>query len=156
MKPLHSAAKGGDEERVKSLLHDENIDVNKKDHGYTALMYASMEGHSECVRLLAEARADLNIISDSDGMTALMYASMEGRSECVEVLIGAGADLDVRGYYTDKTALMWASHREHSACVALLVAHGADRTIISRQGRTACDLAGHGEAGDVIRKILRE
>ena len=66
-------------------------DVNAKDpDGRTALYWASRNGHTDCVKLLIEAKADVNA-KDSDGRTALYWASCKGHTDCVKLLKEAGA-----------------------------------------------------------------
>jgi ankyrin repeat protein len=65
--------------------------VNASDNnGYTALMRAALNGHTEIARLLIAAGADVNA-SDNYGWTVLMCAVEYGRTEIVEILIAAGA-----------------------------------------------------------------
>jgi len=49
----------------------------------TALMIATFNGHTGCVRILAQKEAGMK---DSDGRSALMYAAANGKVECVKVL----------------------------------------------------------------------
>lgn len=50
-------------------------------------------GHAAMVRMLAEARADLEL-ADTDGWTALRVAAAQGHFEVLQVLVQAGAKLD--------------------------------------------------------------
>ena len=70
-----------------------------KDHvnrlGWTALLEAVILGdggkaHTEIVRLLADAGADVNI-ADRDGVTPLWHARRSGYAEMVRILEAAGA-----------------------------------------------------------------
>ena len=54
------------------------------------LLYASMYGHLEIVKVLLAAGADVNK-SENDGWTPLLYASMHGHLEIVKVLVLAKA-----------------------------------------------------------------
>jgi hypothetical protein len=74
-------------ERGAELLAASGTKLGLADgEGWTALMYASEEGHAECVSLLLKAGADAGQ-ADDDGWTALMYASEEGHAECVSLLL---------------------------------------------------------------------
>jgi ankyrin repeat protein len=97
---------------VAKLLIEEGVDVNAKtpsmsDYfevcgraprglldvirgGYTALMYASREGHTEVAKLLIEEGVDVNAENNS-GRTALKIARKRGRDEIVKLLEEAGA-----------------------------------------------------------------
>jgi uncharacterized protein len=92
---LIPAAHHGHVEAVKILLATP-ID---KDHvnnlGWTALMEAVILGdggpaHTEIVRLLVSAGADVNI-ADRERVTPLMHARQRGYAEMVRILTAAGA-----------------------------------------------------------------
>ena len=57
----------------------------------TALIFASLDGHTAIVQLLLGAGADKEA-KDQFGYTALMSASEGGHTAIVELLLGAGAD----------------------------------------------------------------
>ncbi|CAI8029606.1 Protein VAPYRIN [Geodia barretti] len=65
-------------------------------NGWTPLMRASFDGHVEIVRLLIEAKAQLNIQEKEDGATALHLAAQEGKADVVRLLTEAGAQLDIQ------------------------------------------------------------
>jgi ankyrin repeat protein len=66
--------------------------------GLTALLYAAREGHVDCIRELARARADLNL-ADPDGTTALVLALMNGHWDAAKLLIESGADVNQWDFY---------------------------------------------------------
>jgi ankyrin repeat protein len=91
---LIPAAHRGHVEAVKLLLST----LIDKDHvnnlGWTALLEAVILGdggqrHTEIVRLLVEAGANVNI-ADRDGVTALTHAKRRGYAEMVRILSVAG------------------------------------------------------------------
>ena len=51
--------------------------------GDTALMAAVLTAHTDCVKALLEARADVNA-KNKKGGTALMLAVDEGHTDCVK------------------------------------------------------------------------
>ena len=80
-------------------------------------MEASSRGYTEIVRLLAEAKADLNIINNvklhythyyivqirsrscislQDGNTALILAASWGYTDVVKILVEHGSDMDIK------------------------------------------------------------
>jgi len=74
--------------QIKSLL---DRGINAQDNsGRTALNRASWYGHTEIVRILIQAGAQVNI-KDDDGDTALYWASYKGYTEVVRLLKAAGA-----------------------------------------------------------------
>jgi len=58
-------------------------------HGTTALMLAAQNGHSDCVRALVDAHADLNAKTDH-GTTAATAATLNGFDEIASMLKLAG------------------------------------------------------------------
>ena len=61
--------------------------------GVTALMCAAKEGQSECVKLLLNSGADVNI-QNRDGTTALIESIKSNSIDCVNVLLGEGANIN--------------------------------------------------------------
>ena len=92
---LIRAADRGHVEIIQELLKtDINIDhVNNL--SWTALLEAIILGdggprHTEVVRLLVEAGADVNL-ADGNGVTPLAHAQQRGYRQMVEILLNAGA-----------------------------------------------------------------
>jgi len=70
------------------LLLDAKAYLEERDNcGITALMWAAINGHSDCVDLLVSAKADLDA-QDVDE-TALIWATALGETECVRLLVAA-------------------------------------------------------------------
>lgn len=61
--------------------------------GWTALAFAARQGCAECVRELAAAGVDLDLVSP-EGITPLLMAAMNGRFNAAAALIEAGADVN--------------------------------------------------------------
>ena len=59
-------------------------------------MQAAEEGHSDVVKFLVAAGADLNVKDKKKGYTALMWAIAEGHSTVIHVLVGNGANLNIQ------------------------------------------------------------
>ncbi len=87
---LLEACEKGELNKVKDLLK-RGADVHAKDNGdKTALMYASMSGHTDIVDLLINHGADVHA-KDRDGSTALILASSNGHPDIVDLLKKRGA-----------------------------------------------------------------
>jgi len=92
---LIRAADRGHVEIIEELLKTD-IKVNHVNRlGWTALLEAIILGdggprHTEVVRLLVEAGADVNL-ADSQGVTPLAHARQRGYDEIVRILESAGA-----------------------------------------------------------------
>src|ERR1700691_1652737 len=88
------------------------------------LIDAALRGNVPRVRVLLDAKADLNA-KNSDGATALIVASQDGHADVVRVLLDAKADVNAKDNYGG-TALMLASQSGHADVVRVLLAAKAD------------------------------
>ena len=86
--PLHEAAAAGQTGCLRSLLEHKSEDVinSKAYSGETALFLATVNGHIECVKMLMDFGADVNIMNDEE--VSLLVAAVKGGSlECFQVCI---------------------------------------------------------------------
>ncbi|GAB2267796.1 hypothetical protein Dimus_002772 [Dionaea muscipula] len=92
--PWWTAAKKADESALERLIGaGDGRDINAvDDDGRTALIFVSGLGSEPCVRLLAEAGADVNHRDNSGGLTALHMAAGYVRPGVAGALIDLGAD----------------------------------------------------------------
>lgn len=89
---LHKAAKWGNANAVNILTGflGANVNLKDKEHSFTPLMHSAMHGHAECVKMLLEARADINTKDKFVcGRTALQFALQEGYTDCILLLTNA-------------------------------------------------------------------
>lgn len=106
---LMQKAVEGDVIGVKQLI-TEGVDVNA--HGddatwnKTALMEAAERGHTEVVRVLIEAQAEINA-RDMYGDTAIMLAAWKKHPETVALLLKAGADVNAQNTGYGSTLLFF-------------------------------------------------
>lgn len=78
--------KNGNLNRLRELLKNNELEVNGKVQGWTALMLASSEGHLEVVKLLlADKRVDVN--EDIDGWVAAALAAAQGHLEILKLFL---------------------------------------------------------------------
>ena len=153
---LIDAARVGDLAAVQSLIEQE-VDVNAVTYlfGKTALMWASLYGHTEITGFLIEQGADVNYAVEEglfQGWTALMWATRRGYTETAELLIEQGADIHAVDN-DGKTALMNASARGHTKTAELLIDRGADVNAVDNDAETA--LMGASFGGDTeIAELL--
>ena len=121
--------------------------------GWTLLLYATVVGFVEGVRLLLKYGADIekcNMLSRSP----LYYAVLYGNIETVVILLNAGAKVDVKDGQ-DVTPLMVAAQYKRKEIVSILLQHGADMYAKNLSGETALDVAIKSRAGE-IATILRK
>ncbi|MDH3279932.1 MAG: ankyrin repeat domain-containing protein, partial [Gammaproteobacteria bacterium] len=149
---LADSAMSGDFDTAKLLLEaglEADADVDA--YGYTALMFAAMNGHLKVVELLLDRGADINGQSD-DGRTALMVAAWNGHEKVVLNLIDRGADVNVRNE-EGWTALTHAAWKGHKTIAGTLLAHGADPKVKNRDGWTALDSARERGHSTIVKLI---
>ncbi|XP_066916228.1 poly [ADP-ribose] polymerase tankyrase-like [Clytia hemisphaerica] len=104
------------------------ININAKDKkSFTALHHAAKRGFNDCIKVLLEHNANVNIKSSAgqENMTPLGLAAAKGHYETVKFLHenGASPDLKMR---RNKTALMYACMNGHSQIVAYLLRIGVN------------------------------
>ncbi len=122
--------------------------------GYTGkkvsgLCVASQKGHTDGVKLLIKAGADVNQ-PWGDGATPLYMASQNSRAEAVEILIQAGADVN-QGKDGGATPLFIASQKGHTEVVQILV--NAKAELNQAKGATPLFIAskkGHAEVVQIL------
>ena len=114
----------GDRAAFRKLLKDEPSAAKRKGpNGSTPLMYATLYGDAESVRLLLETGADPNVRNEA-GATALMWA-MDDLDKS-RLLIRSGADVNARSD-DGRTPLLIATARPGSYdVVKLLLDHQAN------------------------------
>lgn len=92
--PWWTAAKKADESALENLINsDDGRDIDAVDgDGRTALIFVSGLGSEPCVKLLAEAGADVNHRDKAGGFTALHMAAGYVKPGVAKMLIDYGAD----------------------------------------------------------------
>ncbi|XP_004505675.1 signal recognition particle 43 kDa protein, chloroplastic [Cicer arietinum] len=95
--PWWTAARKADETALKTILEaDDNRDVDAVDSdGRTAILFVSGLGSEPCVKLLAEAGANLDHRDNSGGLSALHMAAGYVRPGVAKLLLELGADPEI-------------------------------------------------------------
>lgn len=115
---LMQAAKAGDIETVKDLLHRGAALDTRSEKGKTALHYAAANGHVEVVKLLLAQGAEIDA-RDVEWHTPLMLAAIYGCNHTVQALVQAGADPAMKTK-AGNTALVYAENNNHPLALAIL------------------------------------
>ena len=77
-------------------LCSKGADINhQKNFGWSSIMLAAGEGHTDVVKFLAKKGAGLNV-QNSDGETALIRAVQFNDKEILDLLIVLGARMDIK------------------------------------------------------------
>jgi ankyrin repeat protein len=98
--PIMTCARSGSADAVRLLIAGD-ADVNAKEpiQNQTALMWAAAEHHPDVVRMLIQAKANVQART-KNGFTALHFAAREGDIESARLLLSAGLNIDVRSQPT--------------------------------------------------------
>ena len=89
------------------------------------LWLAAERGHTDVVRALVSAGADVNTQSN-DGSSALGFASYKGYIDIVNILLDNGAQIETRDNDKGRTPLWFAAANGRTHVVRALVSAGAD------------------------------
>jgi uncharacterized protein len=94
--PIMTCASSGSADAVRMLIA-RGADVNavEPSQNQDALMWAAAERHPDVVRLLIDARANLQAHTRK-GFTALHFAAREGDLESTRLLLAAGVNVNIR------------------------------------------------------------
>ncbi|CAE7273889.1 caiap [Symbiodinium pilosum] len=158
---LVGACASGTEAGVEAIL-DRPQDPNRLS-GFGPLLVgplqlASMMGRVDNMRLLLEARAELDGVSDSPfyspRVTALSGAAEQGRVDAVRLLLAARADAEIRSCGHGRTALWLASYTGRSRVVRLLLEAGAEKEAADNVGMTPLGAACSMGRFRVVRSLL--
>jgi hypothetical protein len=136
---LMMAAASGNTSKVVQIISSGAVDVNAKDiNGWTAIMYAAEDGHTETVTKLKELGADVNA-KELFGKTVLMFAAENGHTDTVVKLIELGAGVNAK-----------------TETVVALAEKGAELNAKDSEGWTALSYAkknGNTATANVIKKL---
>ena len=149
-------------DEIRELITS-GIDVNTQDkRGRTALMKAVGWGEhgAGMMRLLVDAKADVNTQENIDGETALMWVVRFGGEHgagMVRLLLDAKADVNKQNE-CGFTALMWVAQDGGKHCaemMRLLLDAGADVNMQDKYGKTALTLVAHKSWGEHAAEMMR-
>ncbi len=145
---LMAAVVDNDLDRVRDLLTaGAEVDaryphVNGFNDYHTPLLVAAREGHTEIVRTLLAAGANVNAIEPVFGAVPLHKAVYNGHADITRILVTVPeVDLDYQGATNGYTPLhdsLWHGYEE---CARVLVAAGARLDIIGHDGKMPYDVA---------------
>merc|ERR1711998_113254 len=120
---LHDAARRSDLQRIQEFLQD-GKDANAKDFkGVTPLGYAVGHDQLSAVKVLIDAKANLDDV-DSVGNSAVHFAAGYGRVKVLEHLLARGAAAS-KVNQMGMTPLAAAQQNNQQQAMAILKRHGA-------------------------------
>jgi hypothetical protein len=123
-------AKDGDIAGLELVVDSVDLDLDLQDQkAWTASMHAAAAGQLECLLLLADRGADLNV-QNLHGEAALHLAIREDQPTCVEALIERGVDLDVQAD-DGNSALMICVQGGQVTLLRKLIEAGSDCDLVN-------------------------
>ncbi|XP_066146580.1 ankyrin repeat and SAM domain-containing protein 1A-like [Euwallacea fornicatus] len=123
--------------------------------GYSSLHHASLNGHTEIVRLLLDHDASPNIV-DSKGSSPLHLAAWSGHLEIVKLLLSGPVCCNMNlTTKDDETALHCAAQYGHTGVVSALLEKNCDPGIRNCRGETALELAAQYGRLETVELLVR-
>jgi ankyrin repeat protein len=133
------------------ILAGANLEA-KDQNGWIALSLAVFRGHTEAVKVLIEAGADLKARSKAGDWTPLHFAAAYDITEAAKLLIEAGADLEAKTP-GNQTPLHFAAAYDSTEAAKILIEAGADLEARDKDDQTPLHYAAlNGRTG--IAKLL--
>ncbi len=156
MSALMKAVQNDDRAAVKTLIA-QGVNVSELDANHDApLVMASYLGHTEIVRLLLEAGADVAAVDPGMKATALHAAAYAGRTDAARLLIEHGIAIDKQGPKNGYTALHDAIWENNVETAKVLIDAGASLTLASHSGETPLQFAQSKRRKEIIEMIERK
>lgn len=116
--PLFEAARKGDSEKIRKLLH-KGYDLTVVDKtGATPLCVALRHGHFQAAQMLLSFGSDMNH-KDNEGKTPLHYAAIYNVEMIAGALVLGGVDVTVKDK-AGKTARDWAIEKKNTGVQRML------------------------------------
>lgn len=136
MTALMKAVQKDDIAGVRGLIA-KGVNVDELDtNGDAPLVMAAYLGHTEIVRALLEAGADVKAVDPSMKATALHAAAYAGRTDAARLLIEHGIDIDKQGPRNGYTALHDAIWQNNIDTAKVIIDGGAKLTLKNHEGQT--------------------
>ena len=103
----------------KALANGADANPDRRFKTLTPLMWAAIEGHTSCMKVLLDYGADVDATTES-GLTPTMFATIAGQPDCLRLLLACGAKADAVTIH-GKNALQLAIERGQAQCAGLLI-----------------------------------
>ena len=156
MTPLGSAAREGDIDAARTIITT-GVNLNEQSTGAgdpapvrSPMQWAALKCHSDIVRMLIDAKADVN--TNSYGWAAIHDAVICGDPEIVKLLLDNGANINAVAW-GKWTPLFMAVEKGHTSIVRVLLDGGAN---INAKDLKEAQERGHTTIVRLLRKAEEE
>lgn len=129
----------------------QNISLEELNQG---LVMSVVRGYKECVELLLESGADVNVIN-SDGDTLLMLAVRHDHVDLVQYLLTKPIHIE-RKNFDSRTALHLACISDNQIIAEMLLAAGADKTVKTYNSETPLTIAVSNNNLNIVKFLLKK
>jgi thiol-disulfide isomerase/thioredoxin len=134
---IYEAINANDLDALSELLEDTQH-INIQDvGGQTPLVFASLGGHADAVKMLLNAGAD-TAIGESGGYTPMHAAAYQGRADVVRALLDAG--LDATKLHSDGLAAFhracYGAEKRHTETVRAFLEAGVPHDLQGKNGKS--------------------
>ena len=143
----------GDMEGVMAALAQGGRVAVRNPQGFTPLLAAAQNGHTDICGLLLAHGSDVNEMDPDTKSTALHDAALRGHVALVEALLSWGAAVDKLNHW-GSTPLHLACQEGHLPCVLALLKAGASVTLPRPDGIIAIHIAAKDNKVEVVRALL--
>jgi serine/threonine-protein phosphatase 6 regulatory ankyrin repeat subunit B len=153
--PLYQACTRGNIMILQQLLAaNANVNTINKDTEYSPLMAAANAGYTEVVKILLEAKAEVNS-SGIEGYSALHLASFKGHIEIVKMLLEAKAAINATNEEGITPLLLAAGLKgnKYPEVVGMLLEYKADVNM-AYAGITPLWIASKDGDADIVKQLL--
>ena len=152
--PLHSAAEGGNEVIIETLLSS-GLDIDSRGNdGTTPLMVAAAKGQEKTVNLLLSKGADPHL-RNFMGRNLLHAAAEGGNSSIMRSMLSYDIDINSKDDESSVTPLMIAVKRNHVEVVKYLLQKGADISLTTESNkRNALHIASQYGSVEAMEMLL--
>jgi len=133
--PIIKFAQNGRTHQLQQLLqYNEGPDLELEEKGATALMWATVFGHLQCITLLIEAKCEVNRQSH-DGQNLALHYAVDSGQQCISTLLKSKANPNI-GNVSGETPLFRAvrSDIKRNVNLELLLEGKADPNVVNRDG----------------------
>ena len=149
---LYNSSLHGDLEGViAALAQGGRVTVSL--NGYTPLLAAAGEGHTDICGLLLAHGSNVNEVHPDTKQTVLHISAGKGDNASVEALLSWGAEINPQNF-VGFTPLHAACQEGHMPCVLTLLKAGASLTLPNNQGGLPIHIAAQRNRVEAVRTLL--